>query len=215
MIHNHILLQLYFSSGMIQNALPPAGWNDQDYPTLLALLSCLPSSLQIIHLVSEVSWCNKEGALGEVMNIPPYHPILCCDLINWWSTLCIVVSYRMIGMRSALLGLLKSRALKKPGPGLLEMQPNKGLCTFIPLLETFRLPNFSLSYLQCQLEHPCSEVNTSLIHYCEYNYNLYLIGLKPKIQLNLDLDGCFTSFLKDKIKWSIMLQLALRADFTN
>ena len=57
MIHNHILLQLYFSSGMIQNALPPAGWNDQDYPTLLALLSCLPSSLQIIHLVSEVSWC--------------------------------------------------------------------------------------------------------------------------------------------------------------
>lgn len=140
------------------------------------------------------------GALGEVMNIPPHHPILCCDLINWWSTLCIVVSYRMIGMRSALLGLLKSRALKKPGPGLLEMQPNKGLCTFIPLLETFRLPNFSLSYLQCQLEHPCSEVNTSLIHYCEYNYNLYLIGLKPKIQLNLDLDGCFTSFLKDKIK---------------
>lgn len=116
MIHNHILLQLYFSSGMIQNALPPAGWNDQDYPTLLALLSCLPSSLQIIHLVSEVSWCNKEGALGEVMNIPPHHPILCCDLINWWSTLCIVVSYRMIGMRSPFLvcsspGLWRSQVL--------------------------------------------------------------------------------------------------------
>lgn len=115
--------------------------------------------------------------------------------------MCIVISYRMIGMRPALLGFLNSRALKKPGPGLLKMQPNKGFYTFIPLLKTFKLPNFSLSYLQCQLEYPRSEVNTtSLIHFCEYNYNLYLIGLKPKIQLNLDPDRCFTSIFSLKTR---------------
>ena len=115
--------------------------------------------------------------------------------------MCIVISYRMIGMRSALLGFLNSRSLKKPGPGLLKMQPNKGFYTSIPLLKTFKLPNFSLSYLQCQLEYPRSDVNTtSLMHFCEYNYNLYLIGLKPKIQLNLDPDRCFTSIFSLKTR---------------
>ena len=115
--------------------------------------------------------------------------------------MCIVISYRMIGMRSALLGFLNSRALKKPGPGPLKTQPNEGSYTFIPLLKTFKLPNFSLSYLQCQLEHSRSDVNTtSLIHFCEYNYNLYLIGLKPKIQLSLDPDRCFTSIFSLKTR---------------
>ena len=118
--------------------------------------------------------------------------------------MCIVISYRMIGMRSALLGFLNCRALKKPGPGLLKMQPNKGSYTSYTLqslLKTFKLPNFSLSYLQCHLEYPRSDVNTtSLIHFCEYNYNLYLIGLKPKIQLSLDPDRCFTSIFSLKTR---------------
>ena len=109
------------------NSTSAQGWFKMPYHQLVEMTKIIQLSLPYYHAYQAAcklfTWSLKypdvfvtSGALGEVMNIPPHHPILCCDLINWWSTLCIVVSYRMIGMRSPFLvcsspGLWRSQVL--------------------------------------------------------------------------------------------------------